>query len=65
MQDPKSRLEAARRKVAEQELLIRIYTQTVLQFEEQGQSSKVARKMLEAMERTLTQFCNKVSRLSN
>jgi hypothetical protein len=65
MQSPESRLQAARRKVAEQEMLIAIYRETVVQFEEQGQSSDVARKALEAMERTLIRFRNKASSLSN
>jgi hypothetical protein len=65
MKNHESRLQAARRKVAEQEMLIAIYRETVFHFEEQGQSSEVGRKALEAMERTLIQFRQDVCRLSN
>ena len=60
-----TRLEAARRRVFEQELLIDSHKRSVSSPQTEGKSTEIDEKMLGALERTLEKFRGDVARLLN
>ena len=65
MEAYETRLEAARNRVVEQERLIAIWRETISGLTEEGQSSELAEKMLQLMERTLARFRADLAELAN
>ena len=60
-----ARLEKARRKVAEQELLVAVYKETIKEFEHAGQPDELGQKMLQLMENVLTRLRADLAQHSN
>ena len=58
-------LETARRRVAEQERLIAVWTETISSLREAGEATDLAEKMLDLMERRLGAFRADLARLAN
>jgi DNA repair exonuclease SbcCD ATPase subunit len=56
METYETRLETARRRVAEQERLVAIWRETISRLTDEGQSTELAQKMLQLMERRLDAF---------
>jgi hypothetical protein len=65
MEPYETRLEAARRRVAEQERLVAIWRETISGLTEEGQSTELAEKMLQLMERRLDAFRADLAKLAN
>jgi hypothetical protein len=62
----RTRLETARRRVAEQERLVAIWRETMSSgLTEEGQSTELAQKMLQLMERRLDAFRADLAKLAN
>jgi hypothetical protein len=60
-----TRLETARRRVAEQERLVAVWRGTNSGLTKEGQSTELAEKMLQLMERTLARFRADLAKLTN
>ena len=56
MEPDEARLETARRRVLEQERLVAIWKETLSSLTQGGQSTELAEKMLQLMERRLRAF---------
>jgi hypothetical protein len=56
MERYETRLETARRRVAEQERLVAVWRETISGLREEGQLTELAEKMLKLMERRLAAF---------
>jgi hypothetical protein len=65
METYETRLETARRRVAEQKRLIAIWRETMSGLTEEGQSTELAQKMLQLMERRLDAFRADLAKLAN
>ena len=65
METYETRLETARRRVAEQERLIAIWRGTMSGLTEEGRSTELAQKMLQLMERRLDAFRADLAKLAN
>ena len=65
METYETRLETARRRVAEQERLVAIWRETMSGLTEEGQSTELAQKMLQLMERRLDAFRADLAKLAN
>jgi hypothetical protein len=65
MEPYETRLEAARRRVVEQERLVAIWRETISGLTEEGQSTELAEKMLQLMERRLDAFRADLAKLAN
>jgi uncharacterized coiled-coil protein SlyX len=64
-QQHETRLETARRRVAEQERLVAIWRETMSGLTEEGPSTELAQKMLQLMERRLDAFRADLAKLAN
>jgi hypothetical protein len=65
METYETRLETARRRVAEQERLVAIWRETIRGLTQEGQSTELAEKMLHLMESRLEAFRADLARLAN
>jgi hypothetical protein len=65
METYETRWETARRRVAEQERLVAIWRETISSLTEEGQSTELAEKMLQLMERRLGDFRADLAKLAN
>jgi hypothetical protein len=65
MEPYETRLETARRRVAEQERLIAIWRETISSLRAAGEATDLVEKMLDLMERRLGAFRADLARLAN
>jgi hypothetical protein len=65
METYETRLETARRRVAEQERLVAIWRETMSGLTEERRSTELAQKMLQLMERRLDAFRADLAKLAN
>jgi hypothetical protein len=65
MEPYETRLETARRRVAEQETLIAVHKQAIRGLKQLGRATELEEKMLQLMERKLDAFRAELARLAN
>jgi hypothetical protein len=65
MEAYETRLETARRRVAEQEKLVAVWRETVSGLAKEGHPTDLAEKTLRLMERTLARFRADLANLAN